>query len=116
MANGIAFLLGAATPDANGLGLLPSATRSGAGLVLSFTMLNSASRGDSKLHVQWSGDLGVADLWAGNSALVLDVSGTVNGVVFQITPGTPLNTVQATIPLSEAVGGKLFGRLSGVEN
>ena len=114
--NGIAFLLGAGDPDDNANGLLPEASNDGSGLVLEFSMLNAAERGDAKLSVQWSNDLGATDPWSGNVALVPDVDGTVNGVVFDITAGDPLNEVKATIPSSEGPAGKLFGRLSGTEN
>jgi hypothetical protein len=113
--NGIAFLLGAGDPDASALGLLPAAANDGSGLVLEFSMLNAANRGDAKLSVQWSQDLGVTDLWKNNVALVPDADGTVNGVVFEITAGDPLNSVKATIPSSEGPDGSLFGRLSGSE-
>jgi hypothetical protein len=114
--NGLAFLLGAESPDANALGRLPDPSKDGSGLVLEFDMLNSAKRGNAKLSVQWSSDLGVTDPWSGNSALVPDEDATVNGVVFDITPGDPLNGVKVTIPSSEGPGGRLFGRLSGTEN
>jgi autotransporter-associated beta strand protein len=114
--NGIAFLLGAGDPDESARGLLPEPTEASGGLVLTFSMRNAASRGDAKLSVQWSNDLGATDPWAGNSALVPDDDATVNGVVFDITPGNPLNGVKATIPTTEASGGKLFGRLVGTEN
>jgi hypothetical protein len=113
--NGIAFLLGAGDPDAAALGLLPAAANDGSGLVLEFSMLNAANRGDAKLSVQWSQDLGVTDLWKNNVAPVPDADGTVNGVVFDITEGDPLNSVKATIPSSEGPDGSLFGRLSGSE-
>jgi hypothetical protein len=114
--NGIAFLLGAGDPDAAALGLLPAAANDGSGLVLEFSMLNAANRGDAKLSVQWSQDLGVTDPWENNVAPVPDADGTVNGVVFEITEGDPLNTVKATIPSSEGPEGRLFSRLSGSEN
>jgi hypothetical protein len=115
--NGIAFLLGAVGgPDTNALDLLPTATQSGGGLVLNFSCLNAANRGDSQLSVEHSSDLGISDDWVG--ALVPDVageSGPVNGVLFNVTLGDPLNSVTATIQPTEAVDGKVFGRLSGTE-
>jgi hypothetical protein len=116
--DGIAFLLGATGPGVNALGLLPTATEQNNGdLVLSFDMLNAASRGTAALKLQWSNDLGVADPWGSNEALVPDESSTVNGVNFVVTPGSPTHAVEATIPASEAAGGgKLFNRLSGSEN
>ena len=112
VSNGLAFLLGAANPDANALGLLPAPVpQPGGGLVLNFKCLPDASRGGAMLYVEHSADLGVTDPWAA-SAAVTDRPGTpVNGVMFEVTPGTPLNTVKATISSTEAVAGKLFGRL-----
>jgi hypothetical protein len=114
--NGLAFLLGADNPDDNALGLLPAASEDAGGLVLVFNMLNAAMRGSAALTLEWSHDLGATDLWESNQAVVPDASGTVNGVVFSITPGDPTNTVQATIPVTEAPDGRLFGRLMGTEN
>jgi autotransporter-associated beta strand protein len=114
--NGVAFLLGATGPDANATGLLPASSEDAGGLVLEFSMRNAAKRGDASLTLQWSNDLGATDPWSGNAAAVPDADGTVNGVVFDITPGDPLNSVKATIPATEAAVGKLFGRLSGAED
>ncbi len=111
--NGLAFLLGAADPNASALALLPKAARSNGNLVLTFSVLNSAYRNGASLSVEHSGNLGSSDPWA--AALVPDTSNTVNGVIFSVTPGSPHNDVTATIPASEAVSGKLFGRLKAVE-
>jgi hypothetical protein len=117
--NGLAFLLGAANPDANALGKLPTAGENAGGLVLKFQCLDAASRGPAALKVQSSKDLGLADLWHANEAAVPEPpGGTVNGVVFVVTENAvdpTRNDVVATIPLSEAPSGKLFGRLSGTE-
>lgn len=115
--NGLAFLLGAANPDASALGLLPTPNQQNSGdLILNFSMRNAANRGASVLKLQWSTDLGLSDLWSTNEAVVPEVSGTVDGVTFVITPGEPLNGVVATIPAGEAAGGgKLFGRLQASE-
>jgi hypothetical protein len=79
-------------------------------------MMHSAMRRNTKLSVRWSGDLGVTDPWSANSSLVPDDDATVNGVIFDITPGFPLNGVKATIPSTKGTGGRIFGRLSGNEN
>jgi hypothetical protein len=117
--NGLAFLLGAASPNANALGLLPAVGKNPGGLVLTFRCLDAASRGPAALKVQWSNDLGLADLWSANEAAVPEPpGGTVNGVVFVVTEnGTDptRNDVVATIPSTEAAAGKLFGRLSGAD-
>jgi hypothetical protein len=39
-----------------------------------------------------------------------------NGVTFVVTPGSPTNSVVATISPTEAAGGKLFGRLHATGN
>jgi len=115
ISNGLAFLLGATNPDANAHGLLPTATHSGAGLVITFTMRNAAARGNASLALEHSADLGLADAWT--AVPVPDTSGgPVNGVTFTITPGTPLNTVTATIASGQTANRKLFARLSAIEN
>ena len=112
--NGLAFLLGAASPGDNAIDLLPVANEDAGGLVLSFSMLNAANRGASALSVEFSNDLGDADPWA--AAEVPETSSTVNDVVFTITPNGTLNDVVAAIPASKADGtGKLFARLKATE-
>jgi hypothetical protein len=106
-----------ANPDNDANGNLPSASEDGSGgLVLSFTMLDSGSRGDATLTLEWSSDLGISDLWSDNQAVVPDETPDpqVAPVDFQVSGSGTLN-VTATIASGEATGGKLFGRLSGVE-
>jgi autotransporter-associated beta strand protein len=110
--NGLAFLLGAANPNANALGLLPEVTEDNGNLVLNFNMLNAAARGTAALSIEHSSDLGIGDAW--EAALVPDVDNTINDVVFDIEGSGPLD-VEATIPSSKAVAGKLFGRLKATE-
>jgi fibronectin-binding autotransporter adhesin len=115
--NGLAFLLGAADKNVSALGLLPTVTQSGGNLILTFQMLNQANRKSASIQVQQSRDLGIADAWA-DSAVVPEVNGgpspSVNGVTFNVTLGSPKNTVVATVAASEAGGtGKLFGRVKG---
>jgi hypothetical protein len=117
--DGMAFLLGAENPDDNATGRLPTVTRNGSGgLVLTFNCLPIADRGDAKLYVEHSGDLGVSDDWLATVDEVPDTTDAVpdNGVTFVVTPGSPTNGVVATIAPSEAAGGKLFGRLVATEN
>jgi hypothetical protein len=110
VSNGLAFLLGAASPSEDASGLVPVVTRSGGNLVLTFNCLNAANRGNAVLSVQQSSDLGVADPWT--AAVVPEATGgPVNGVSFAVTPGNPLNGVVATIQASQAASGRLFGRL-----
>lgn len=113
ISNGLAFLLGAADPDADATGLLPTPTEDGSGgLVLNFSMLDSASRGTSTLNVEHSSDLGVTDTWT--VVPVPDTSGTTGAVTFGVSGSGTLN-VTATIDASVAADGKLFGRLSASE-
>lgn len=109
VSNGLAFLLGAANPNALALGLLPTVTEDGGGLVLTFDMLNAAARGDATLSVEHSSDLGIADLWT-TVAVPGATDGPTNGVTFTVTDSDPLK-VTATISASQAASGKLFGRL-----
>jgi autotransporter-associated beta strand protein len=106
--NGLAFLLGAASPTS--AVTLPAVSQSAGALTLSFSYRNAASRGSATLSVEHSSDLGITDAWA--AALVPESTSTVSGVNFTVTAGAPpLNNVTATIPVGEAAAGKLFGRL-----
>ena len=106
VADGLAFLLGAADPSADASGLLPSMANTAEGLQLSFTMLDSASRGNAALSIKHSGDL---SSWT--SLAIPDSDAVTDGVTFTIT-GTGTLSVTATIAHSHAVAGKLFGQLS----
>lgn len=117
--NGVAFLLGADNPDDNAAVLLPQpAYVSGeeGGLKLTFRIRNAASRGSARATLNWSQDLGISDPWVNNFAEVPDSSQTVNGVVFQVLPNGDLNDITATIPPTEGLTGKLFGRLTVTSN
>jgi autotransporter-associated beta strand protein len=113
--NGLAWLLGATDKDVDAVGLLPKVTQNGGGLVMKFTCLKIAARGTSTLSLQHSGDLGLTDQWV--SVGVPDTATTVGTVVFTV-PTTNVNPnlvdLEATIPVGEAIDGKLFGRLIGV--
>jgi fibronectin-binding autotransporter adhesin len=113
--DGIAFLLGAATPGTDATGLLPTVSQSGGNLALTFSMLNAANRGDAALSVEHSRDLGDVDIWT--TVLVPDATGgPTDGVTFTITANGNLNDVVATIGSAEAGGtGKLFGRIKATE-
>ena len=110
--NGLAWLLGAPDKDTNALDLLPKVSQSGGGLVMKFTCLKLAGRGTNTLSLQHSGDLGLTDPWV--SVAVPDTATTVGTVVFTVptTNADPnLVDLEATIPVGEALNGKLFGRL-----
>ena len=115
--DGLAFLLGAATPGTNATGLLPTVSKNGTGLVMTFDCLSAANRGTAVLDLQHSGDLGLNDAWA--AALVPGtepLTVTVSGVDFVTTANGALIHVVATIPSSgNDLAGKLFGRLKANE-
>jgi autotransporter-associated beta strand protein len=112
VSNGLAFLLGASGPSVNAVALLPKVSESAGGLVMTFDMLDAASRGTATLSIEHSSDLGNSDLW--EAVLVPAVDSTVSDVAFDISGSSPQG-VQATIPASKAEGGKLFGRLKSVQ-
>ena len=111
VSDGVAWLLGATQPATNAQDLLPAGNSAdGADLVMTFNCLNAVSRGSSVLSIQYSQDLGVADLWTNNTVVIPETSSTVSGVVFVINANGNVNEVQATIP---AAASSLFGRVSG---
>jgi hypothetical protein len=112
VANGMAWLLGAGTPQAAAGGLLPTATRDGTALVFSFRCLKSSARGGTALHLQHSGDLGLAGPWT--STAVPETNDTLNGVSFVVTPDGDFNHVVATIPGGDPLAA-LFARLLAIE-
>lgn len=117
VSNGLAFLLGAADPDADATDLLPTVSEAAGGLVMIFQILDSTSRGTAALSVEHSSDLGDTDPWIVVAVPDSD-AGPTSGVSFEVSAasGSPsVHSVTATIGSGEAVGGKLFGRLSATE-
>jgi formylglycine-generating enzyme len=112
--DGIAFLLGAATPATNALGLLPAVSQSGGNLIMEFNCLPTAARGTSILNLQYDGDL-VAP-WTSVAVPGTVGNTTVGNVSFVATANGDLIHIVATIDdATEAAAGKLFGRLEGAE-
>ena len=116
VADGMSWLLGAETPSENAKGLLPQMAENGGTMDLNFKMRNVDSRGTAVLSVEYSRDLGITDPWTENTIVIPDVSSTVDGVAFTITPiDSNHNQVEVSIPTSAAGGtGKLFARIKGV--
>lgn len=79
---------------------------------MTFNYLNAANRGSAVMSVQYSQDMGVTDLWTDHTVVIPESSGTVNGVIFIITPNGNTNEVQATIPAG-VPGASVFGRILG---
>jgi autotransporter-associated beta strand protein len=111
VSNGLAFLLGAADPDADALGLLPIVTEDNGALVLTFSCLNDANNGDATLAIEHSSDLGIGDAWVAVAVPDTTPDPQAADVSFVITPNGNLNDVVATIQSGEAAAGKLFARL-----
>jgi hypothetical protein len=118
VANGLAFLLGADGKDANSLGRLPGPSNDNGKLVMTFDCLAAAARGTAVLKLQYSKDLGVADLWSSHEVAVPGTEGSsdVGYVHFEATANGSLIHVVASVAASEAsIDGKLFGRLQASE-
>ena len=117
--NGLAWILGAANPSANGQAVLPTSGTQSGKLVLTFNCLSAANRGTALLKVQYSKDLGIIDPWTNHEAAVPGAVGVsdVGSVHFVATANGDLIHIVATIPASEAsTSGSLFGRLTASEN
>jgi hypothetical protein len=119
IADGMAWLLGAQNIGQSARTLMPPGSVNSGNLAVNFKCLKASKRGSATLKLQYSKDLGAADLWTSHEISVPEISGTdPSGVVFTIAtdPGNPdLNQVQATVPASEAgTGGKIFVRMTGV--
>jgi len=116
LADGIAWLLGATTPDQNATDVVPPAVVKNGDLEVNFRCLRTGKRGSAVLRLQYSKDLGVTDSWSNHTVTVPPSNETVDGVVFAIKAieDSDFEEVQATIPASKAGGGgKIFMRLSG---
>lgn len=110
--NGIAFILGAADPNVDAVGLLPVEATEPGFLTLTFNRVNPI--GDAVLSVEYGGDLTLA-----NSDVIPAASATLpSGVEVVVTsPGAPdPDTVVVKIPDSFAAEpGNLFARLKATE-
>ncbi len=115
--DGLAFVLGAATPTTDASQLLPTTRQTAGGdLVFEFLCRDFNLRGGVQLRVAYSADLGLESPWTSTADQVPDVSDSVpdNGVTFQVdaSSAAPLLRVTATIDADEAANVRsLFGRL-----
>lgn len=109
IADGLAWLLGAETPTANATTLLPLPSRENDRLTMTFRYRSASARGIYSLRLQHSSTL-AADSWT--NVTIPDVSSTVDGVDFTITPlpGGGIHQIKATIPPGSS--GKVFLRLA----
>ena len=111
--DGLAWLLGAATPASNALDKLPVPAKDGSFLTLDFLRVNPYS--PAKLYVQFSNDLSnwtTVEIPADTGAIALPG----DDVEVEVTAGSP-DAVTVKIPTSYQSGsGALFSRLSATEN
>ncbi len=109
VANGVAWLLGAANPGENAADRLPTVRPEGDEVVVTFTYLAPDRRGDATLHLQYSATL-ENDSWA--TVEIPNASSVVDGVAFTVTPlpDTDLHQIEAALPLPED---RAFVRLIG---
>jgi hypothetical protein len=109
VADGLAWMLGAATPGTNASLLLPLPRSENQAFSVTFHYLVPAERGSYSMRLQHSATL-TPDSWT--DVEIPDASGTIHGVEFLITPlpDGKLNQVQAVVPAGPA--GKVFVRLS----
>ncbi|MDB4508499.1 hypothetical protein N9051_02820, partial [Akkermansiaceae bacterium] len=105
--NGLAWILGAPSPAAEALSLMPVPEQSGGELSMAFTQVNSIA--PTRLFVEFSNDLGISDPW--HRVEIPATSGTVDGVSFVVTPDDSTSAVSLSIDAASALGGKLFSRL-----
>ncbi len=97
--NGIAWALGAADPDVNASGLLPTMAQDGEQWVFEYNRQDDSMPPATIQVVQYGSDLsGWTDI---------TIPATSSGVV-TITPGAPADHVRVVIP---NLGGKMFARL-----
>ncbi|BCX48446.1 hypothetical protein HAHE_23540 [Haloferula helveola] len=109
--NGLAFILGAADPNANAVGLLPAPATEPGFLTLTFERLDGIA--PAVLSVEYGPDLSF-----GNTDVIPLTSQTLgSGVEVVVVDGSPTDTVTIKIPDTfESASGTLFGRLSASEN
>ncbi|MBL9131241.1 MAG: hypothetical protein JNG86_08585, partial [Verrucomicrobiaceae bacterium] len=114
VADGLAWIIGAAGMNVAANSLLPTAAHGGGNFQFNFRCRNAATRGNVALFLEFSSELGGPNPWT--SIAVPDVSSTVSGVSFTITPDGDFMNVTAAIPSTEAAAGLLFTRLRIVTN
>jgi uncharacterized repeat protein (TIGR02543 family) len=107
--DGLAWLLGAVSPETSAATLLPIPLQENDALSITFNYLIPANRGSASLRLQHSPDLAPGS-WT--DITVPDASGTIDGVKFFLTPlpGGNLNQIKAVVPAGPA--GRIFVRLA----
>jgi uncharacterized repeat protein (TIGR02543 family) len=111
VADGLAWLLGAADPAQNASALAPIAAVNNGALEVHFTMLSQANRGGAYLKLQYS-----PDLFTWTSVTVPEQTDTLDGVDFVINSSGAFPQVKATLSFDPSIiGDRIFIRLTGQE-
>ena len=111
VANGLAWILGATDPSANGQAVLPTTGTEPGYLTLHFLRVHDL--GPAKLYLEYSNDLNNIDPWH----QVDLVNGPLDDIEVVDVPGSPNDDVTVKIPTSHAsASGGLFARLQATEN
>lgn len=107
LSNGLEWILGGDPLIQDGSSLLTVTGSATTGITLSFKRAEE-SIGIAALSVQWDADL--VGLWT--DVPITQAGGpAANGVNVTVNQATTPDSVTVTVPASDAVGGKLFGRL-----
>jgi autotransporter-associated beta strand protein len=106
--NLLEYVLGG-NPNQSGTVIAPTGAKSGSELVLTFTRNDVAlTAADATMAVEYGNNL---TGWT--TVLVPAASSTVSGVVFNVTNGSPNDTITATVP--NGGSGKFFARVRAVK-
>ncbi len=111
--NGLAWMLGAGSPNVSALGLLPTATASGGNLTLS-TFNRVDPKGPAKLFVEYSNNLST---WTPTETPTVNGVYPTGNITITVAGSPPTQTVAVTVSSPAAAGGgKLFARLRATED
>jgi autotransporter-associated beta strand protein len=110
--NGLEWILGGEPLDGKSGGLVTTTASASGGLTLNFTR-NEDSIGQATLTVEYNGNLGA--VWNSATVGATNSGPDANGVTVTINTVPAPDAVTINIPASNAVTGKLFGRLKATQ-
>ena len=112
LADGLAWLLGAATPEADASVILPLPHQENGAISITFNYLIPANRGAYSMRLQHSTTM-AAGSW--NDVEIPNASSTIDGVEFLVTPlpDGNLNAIKAVVPTGPS--GRVFVRLAATD-
>lgn len=111
-ANGLEWILGGQPLDGSGAGLIGVAGDAATGLTLTFSR-EEDSIGEADLFLEYNGTL--ANPWATTTIGATSSGPDANGVAINIDTAPTPDSVTVNIPASNALAGKLFGRLKATK-